>query len=424
MAYYARRGVRCVGYDISKDVVESINAGKIPFVNLEHWLGFSIEPLVNNRLIRATSHVKEILEDEDTRVHFVAVPTEKNGEPWDGALLDVSKKLSAKKVRGHSDLIIVESTLAPGQSDDILIGTLRRSGRKVPEDFLVAVAPRRDWFDNPGLNVDTIPRVVGGVNEESRREAIDVLGVICSKIVPVSNNRVAELVKSTENSFRALNIAFANALSRSYPNVDVNELIRAAATKWNYVAHYPGIGTGGYCIPLAPKYLLEGATNKGDQLDFLAMINTINESQTDFVSDVVAKILPGSRVGILGMSYKRNLKVHVLSPSLPLAKRLQQKKKQVLIHDPFYSADEVKQSAGVETLDYPGDLKTLDAIIVAVPHSEYTETPVPILTKSVRRGVLIIDAEGAWESYRHFFKKKGIDYRRIGDEGWAKPKLN
>ena len=424
MAYYARRGVRCIGYDISKDTVESINAGKIPFVNLEHWLGFSIEPLVNNGLIHATSHVKEILEDEHTQVHFVAVPTEKGGRPWDGALLDVSKKISAKKVGNHPDLIIVESTLAPGQSDDIVVETLRRSGRKLPEEFLVAVAPRRDWFDNPGLNVHTIPRVVGGVDEQSRAEAIDVLGVICSKIVPVSTNRVAELVKSTENSFRALNIAFANALSRSYPNVDVNELISAAATKWNYVAHYPGIGTGGYCIPLAPKYLLEGASNKGDQLDFLAMINTVNESQTDFVGEIVAKALPSSKVGILGLSYKRNLKVHVLSPTIPLAKRLQQKRKEVLIHDPYYSAVEVKQIAGVDTFSYPGDLKTLDAIIVAVPHSEYTETPVPILTRSIRRGVLVIDAEGAWDSYRHFFKKKGIDYRRIGDAGWTKPTLN
>src|SRR5207249_6200634 len=161
-----------------------------------------------------------------------------------------------------------------------------------------AVAPRRDWFDNPGLNLNTIPRVVGGIDEESTKEATSVASIVCSKIVPVSSHRVAELVKSTENSFRALNIAFANALSRSYPNVDVNELISAAATKWNYVAHYPGIGTGGYCIPLAPKYLLEGATNKGDQLDFLAMINTINESQTDFVSDIVATALPASKVGI------------------------------------------------------------------------------------------------------------------------------
>jgi len=279
MAYYARRGINCIGYDISRDVVESINSGKIPFANLEHWLGFSIEPLSKNGLVRATSNVNEILEDKDTSVHFVAIPTEKNGKPWDGALLDVSKKLSAKKVGDHRNLIIVESTLAPGQCQGIIVETLRRSGRRIPEEFLVAVAPRRDWFDNPGLNVHTIPRVVGGLDEESKTAAIDVLGIICSKIVPVSNHRVAELVKSTENSFRALNIAFANALSRSYPDVDVNELINAAATKWNYVAHYPGIGTGGYCIPLAPKYLLEGASNKGNQLDFLAMRNDYMHSR-------------------------------------------------------------------------------------------------------------------------------------------------
>ena len=424
MAYYARRGIKCIGYDIARDIVESINDGKIPFANLEHWLGFSIEPLVNNGLMRATSDVKEILDDNNNSVHFVAIPTEKNGKPWDGALLDVSKKLSARKVSTHRNLIIVESTLAPGQCEGILVETLQRSGRKIPEEFLVAVAPRRDWFDNPGLNVHTIPRVVGGIDEESKKAAIDVLGIICSKIVPVSNHRVAELVKSTENSFRALNIAFANALSRSYPDLDVNELINAAATKWNYIAHYPGIGTGGYCIPLAPKYLMEGASNKGNQLDFLAMINTINESQTDFVADLVARSLPGSRVGILGLSYKRNLKVHVLSPSLTLTRRLKQKAKEVMIHDPFYSANEIKQIARVETFSYPNDLTNFDAVIVAVPHSEYTETPVPTLTRSLDRGTLVIDAEGAWDSYRHFFKKKGIDYRRVGDAGWASPKLN
>src|SRR5207247_5523320 len=97
-------------------------------------------------------------------------------------------------------------------------------GRDLRDEFHVAVAPRRDWFDNPGLNVHTIPRVVGGIDEESRRAAMDVLGIICSKLVPVSDHRIAELVKSTENSFRALNIAFANSLARAYPDIDVTEL--------------------------------------------------------------------------------------------------------------------------------------------------------------------------------------------------------
>src|SRR6267378_5004274 len=415
MAYYARRGIKCVGYDIARDVVDSINGGKIPFANLEHWLGFSIEPLVNNGLMRATSNVREILDDDDSSVHFVAIPTEKNGKPWDGALLDVSKKLSAKKASDNRNLIIVESTLAPGQCEELVVGTLRKSGRKIPEEFLVAVAPRRDWFDNPGLNVHTIPRVVGGFDEESRSAAIDVLGIICSKIVPVSNHRVAELVKSTENSFRALNIAFANALSRSYPDVDVNELINAAATKWNYIAHYPGMGTGGYCIPLAPQYLIEGSRSKGEHTDFLSQINEVNRSQTRFVGELIAKSLSGSSVGILGLSYKRNLKVHVLSPTITLAEVLKKAGKQVLIQDPFYSAKEIEDIAGVGTFTYPEDLTKFDSVVVSVPHLEYTETPVPALLKFIKQGAFVLDAEGAWQSYRDFFHQKGIDYRKIGD---------
>ena len=94
------------------------------------------------------------------------------------------------------------------------------------------------------------------------------------------------------------------------------------------------------------------------------------------------------------------------------------------MHDPFYSADEIKKIASVASFDYPNDLRNFDAVIVAVPHSEYTETPLPTLIRVLRGGTLVIDAEGAWDSYRHFFKKKGIDYRRVGDAGWASSKLN
>src|SRR5438093_3171040 len=289
MAYYAKNGIRCVGYDIVPETVRSINAGEISLAGLGQWLGFSAAPLVKNGLMHATSKVKDIIDDSSIKVHFISIPTERRGKPWDGALQDVSKKIAAKAVENGPDLVIVESTLSPGQCDGVLVSTLEGSGRKVPRDFLVAVAPRRDWFDNPGLNVHTIPRVVGGVDEQSRQAAEEALGIICSKLVPVSDHRIAELVKSTENSFRALNIAFANALSRAYPNVDTVELINAAATKWNYVAHYPGLGTGGYCIPLAPEYLLEGSGTKGEHTDFLSLLNQVTRSQTKYVGELINK---------------------------------------------------------------------------------------------------------------------------------------
>src|SRR2546428_1678715 len=424
MAYYAKNGIRCVGYDIVPETVRSINAGEITLAGLGQWLGFSAVPLVKNGLMHATSKVKDIIDDSSTKVHFIAVPTERNGKPWDGALFDVSKKLSAKRVEGGPDLIMVESTLAPGQCDNVLVDTLRKAGRQVPRDFLVAVAPRRDWFDNPGLNLNTIPRVVGGIDEESTKEATGVASIVCSKIVPVSSHRVAELVKSTENSFRALNIAFANALSRAYPDVNVNELINAAATKWNYLAHYPGIGTGGYCIPLAPQYLVAGATNKGNQLDFLAMINTINESQTAFVGETISKNLARSSIGILGLSSKRNLKVHVLSPTLDMAKNLKAHKKEVYIHDPFYSASEIKSIAGTESFEFPRDRSKFDSIVWAGSHFLFADGPGPKRLKSIKEGTPIVGGEGKWESYRHFFMENGIDYRKIGDAGWAAIRKN
>ena len=198
MAYFARRGIKCIGYDLAPQIVEEINNGKITLTGLQQWLGFSIGPLVKNGLMHATTNVSEILDDPATKVHFIAIPTERNGKPWDGALFDVSKKLSAKKVENGPDLVVVESTLAPGQCDNILVDTLKKSGRQVPRDFLVAVAPRRDWFDNPGLNLNTIPRVVGGIDEESTKEATSVASIVCSKIVQVSSHRVAELERADQ----------------------------------------------------------------------------------------------------------------------------------------------------------------------------------------------------------------------------------
>jgi len=422
MAYYARYGIRCIGYDIIPETARTINAGKISMPGLGQWLGFSIEPLVKNGLMHATTSVREIIEDPSVKVHFVSIPTERNGKPWDGALIDVSKKIAAKSLDGEPDLVILESTLSPGQCDSVIVSTLTHAGRKVPDEFQIAVAPRRDWFDNPGLNVHTIPRIVGGVDENSRRAAMDVLGIICSKLVPVSDHRIAELVKSTENSFRALNIAFANALSRAYPDVNTVELIDAAATKWNYVAHYPGLGTGGYCIPLAPEYLLEGSGSKGEPTDFFSMINQVNDAQTRFVGELIAKSLSGSSVGILGLSYKRNLKVHVLSPSIRLARTLKSDNIAVRIQDPFYTSKEIRSIAEVDSFRYPDDLKDFDSLVVSVPHLEYTETPVPALLDSIRTGTFILDAEGAWESYRDFFQQKQIEYRKIGDAGWGIPR--
>src|SRR5260370_30454081 len=115
--------------------MRTITAGEISLTGLGQWLGFYAIPLVKNGLMHATNKVKDIIDDSSIKVHFISIPTERKGKPWDGALQDVSKKLSAKKIENGPDLLIVESTLSPVQCDKVLVSTLRRSGRAVPDEF-------------------------------------------------------------------------------------------------------------------------------------------------------------------------------------------------------------------------------------------------------------------------------------------------
>src|SRR5205807_5834376 len=111
-----------------------------------------------------------------------------------------------------------------------------------------------------------------------------------------------------------------------------------------------------------------------ENTDFLSLINQVNRSQTKFIGEFISKNPSGSRVGILGLSYKRNLKVHVLSPSITLAETIEKAGKGVRIQDPYYSEEEVRKIAGVGSFKYPDDLKDFDSLVVSVPHLEYTET--------------------------------------------------
>lgn len=262
MANFARNGASCVGYDIDSNKVKTINGGKIPIENLEYWLGFEIKDLVNSGLMRATDDWKEII-DKDIAVHFVAIPTEKGGEPYDDILIDVVKKLSKLKDAkpDKPPLVIVESTLTPGRSDSVVLPIFRENGIDVGTDILYGVAPRRDWFVSPEKSLQRLPRVFGGTTKEATGMMQDVLSIVCENLVPAPDHKHAEMVKSIENAYRHMDITLANQLSLAYPNVDMSEVLKLVGTKWNVGTFKPSLGTGGYCIPLSSAYVLLGAEN-------------------------------------------------------------------------------------------------------------------------------------------------------------------
>lgn len=414
MANFAKNGVRCLGTDVVEEKVKAVNEGRIAIPNMEYWLGFNVKPLADAGLMRATLNWKELI-SENVPVQLICIPTEKGAEPYDGILIDVIEKLcNFKNVKTEAPpLTIVESTITPNRVEKVILPITKKHGLKVGKDILLGVAPRRDWFVSPEKSLKTLPRVVGGTTPETTDLMAEVLSVVCDTILKASDHRHAALVKSIENAYRHLDIALANQLSLAYPDVDMREVLKLVGTKWNIGTYHPSFGTGGYCIPLAPQYVLMGAKNPAA----LSLLKTAIESDLGMTSRVVESLVKRSvkNVGILGLAYKGDLKVDVLSPTLRIVKGLKENKIDVKVQDPYYTKQEIKKLTGADTFDFPGDLNEFDAVLTVADHTQYKSTPVNEIASNLKKCKLILDNVGIWKDID--FGEK-IEYHEAGDSDW------
>ncbi len=415
MAYFANRGVRCLGTDIDTVKVDQINQGVLPIRNIEYWLGFDTKPLVTSGMMRATTEWQQLI-SEDTPVHLICIPTEKDDVPYDGILIDVVEKLSAFRgvSMGSPPLIIIESTLTPNATEQIIIPAFDKKGMKVGKDVLVGVAPRRDWFISPEKSLRNLPRVVGGTTPETTALMQEVLGIVCDTILPAKDHCHAELVKSIENAYRHVEITLANQLSLAYPDIDMREVLALVGTKWNIGTYHPSFGTGGYCIPLSSQYVLSG-TESADKLSILNSAIDTDRNLPFMVAETVSE--RGARnVGILGLAYKGDLKVHTLSPTLRIVACLKEKGIAVKVHDPYYTAEEIKQICDVETFRFPDDLGQFDTVLIVADHRDYQAIPRNRILSNLKACKLIMDNVGIWNEFN--LDEMGIKYHVAGTEHW------
>jgi len=417
MINFAKSGVYCVGYDVDARAVESLSRGELHIPTLDYWLGYKPDKALMG-MIRATGDWRDMLA-EDIKVHLIAIPTERNGDPWFEPLEDVITKLSNRKPSiDNPDLIIIESTLTPGMFDKVVVGILEKAELAVGWEFLIGIAPRRDWFDSPEKNLKALARVIGGTNPETSEAMRDVLGIICDKLIVVPDTKIVEMVKATENSILHICATYACQMASAYPDVDVGEVFRLAATHWRIPLYYPSVGTGGYCIPVSSKYIRDGAPHP----EFLGLTKETLRSdynQPYYIAEVMFKKAHGGAIGILGLSYKRDLKVHTLSPVLRIAEGLKQIGVVVKVFDPYYAAEEIRRIVGVDTFRYPDDLSQFAGLIIVPPHRLFGQTPKNVLFEHLREGQTILDNEGIWSKWKDDFIAKGIDYHRVGDKGWC-----
>lgn len=416
ITHFARAGVTCIGTDVIQRRIDDVNQGKATIPNLDFWLGFDTKQLAEKGCMSATMNWQELI-DKDVVVHLITVPTEFDGKPYHDILIDVINKLSTfKEIITKMDflpLIIVESTLTPTVADNIVIPLLQKNGLKVGKDILLGVAPRRDWFTSADKGLTILPRVVGGTTKETTKLMADVLGIICQNVLQAHDHKHAAIVKSIENAYRQLDITFANQLSLAYPDMDMVSVLKMVGTKWNIQTYHPSFGTGGYCIPLAPQYVLEGAKHP-EKLTILHESLKTDFSQPGVVVESLIK-KKVKNVALLGIAYTGDLKVHVLSPALPIAKKLREKGVNVKVHDPYYTEEEIKKLTGCDNLIFPEGLKEMDTVIIVSPHMQYKYTNTQNILKNLSNVKLIIDNMGVWNDLP---LPEGIRYHEAGSANW------
>jgi len=413
MAFMANQGVKCVGVEINEEMIRRINVGEIPVPGLGPWLGFDVNPLVELGLIEATNFFKDVMGD-DFVAHLIAIPTEKGDAPWDGALMDVITKI-AVGVKGRKTplLVIIESTLTPGRTDSVVIPIFKKLGLEVGKDVFVGIAPRRDWFVDKDKTLKKLPRIIGGTTPETTMLMEEVLGIVVDTLLHAPDHRHAEMIKSIENAYRHMGITLANQLTLAYPHLDMREVLRLVGTKWNCPTYVPSYGTGGYCIPLSSQYVLLG-TDKKEELSLLT--NTI-ATDSRMAMRVAQSIIDrgAKRVGILGLAYKGDLKVHILSPTLKLVKYLSEHGVSVKVNDPQYSADEIQKAVACETFEYPEGLDEFDTVLIVADHREYGFVPNDEVKKHLKNCKLILDNTNIWSDMKF---SGSLKYFQSGNAGW------
>ncbi|MFN8163973.1 MAG: nucleotide sugar dehydrogenase [Solirubrobacterales bacterium] len=365
-------GHEVVGLDVDPAKVDALNAGRSYIEDVPDAV---LAPLSGN--LRATAEYTE-LASCDAVIICVPTPLSDSREPDLTYLLDSATALSEVLVRGQ--LVVLESTTYPGTTRERLLPILERSGLSVGRDFHLAFSPERIDPGRTDFTVRTTPKLVGGMTDACAERANEVYGLVCERVVVLSTPETAELSKLLENIFRSVNIALVNELAQLCDRlgIDVWEVIDAAATKpFGFMRFEPGPGMGGHCLPVDPFYLAFKARQHDFYPEFIELAGKVNQAQPGFCVERIERVLNrtakpvnGSRILILGASYKGGVGDTRESPALKIIGRLQDLGGAVSYHDPYVPE---LPGHGLRSVDLDEALTTADlaAIVTAHPGIDY-----------------------------------------------------
>ena len=389
---FAKAGFSVVGIDVDGEKIGTLSRGKSYIQDVPHR---DVKDLVAAGRLTATTDFS-VLRRVDTVSICVPTPLRKTRDP-DISYIAAATEQVARYLR-PGQLVVLESTTYPGTTNEVVLPELAKGGRRVGKDFFLAFSPERVDPGNPTFNTRNTPKIIGGVTPGCTRLAVALYRHAVDTVIPVGSTQAAEMVKLLENTFRAINIGLANevALMCRMLGIDVWDVIDAAATKpFGFMAFYPGPGLGGHCIPIDPLYLSWRLKAFNYNARFIELASEINTKMPEHVVELVGEALNGakksvngSKLLILGVSYKRNVDDVRESPALDIIRLLRLKGARVAYADPFVPKLDIGDGETLTSVK-TDRLGGYDAVVIITDHAKFDYKAI------VKQAKLVVDTRNA-----------------------------
>jgi nucleotide sugar dehydrogenase len=411
--FFAEMGFNIVGVSVEEKKIDMINQGISPIgeLNLDSRL---LKVIKDGKLV-ATSNLEDATRRSDIILMIVPTPVTESKDPDLSHIISAGEEVLKGLDKGK--LVVLESTVYPGVTEDTLQPILERSGMKAGKDFGLAYCPERY---NPGDDehtIENVARVVGGITPEWADLTRELYQFIINEDIKVLRNiKTAEAAKVIENTQRDLNIALMNELAMIFEKleIDVMDVIDGASSKWNFNVYYPGAGVGGHCLPVDPYYLVKKAKEVGYHSKVIAAGRTINDYMPKHVFGLLTdalneneKPVKNSKIVVLGLSYKENVGDARESPSEELIVLLEENKAKLSVVDPYISKNDF---AFIETDVYKA-LEDADAMVLMTGHDEFRSLDFQRV-KKLMKNPIIIDGRRIYDSDK--LREMGFYYSGVG----------
>ena len=370
---FAKKGFFVLGIDLDHDRIERLNKRQSYITDVSNSELISV---FKSKKFEATTSFLALNKSD---VVFICVPTplKRKYQPDISFIKGAVSKISGHIKRGA--LVVLESTTYPGTTEEVILPMFQERGFVHGKDFYLCFSPERIDPGNTYFPLHKITKVIGGINPDAALMGRMMYNIIIKKVVLVSSTRVAETVKLLENTFRIVNIGLIDemAMMCNRMNMDIWEIIDAAKTKpFGFMAFYPGPGVGGHCIPKDPLYLYWKARHFGFRSRFIKLASDIINAMPGYVCervrDLLGKInktLAGSRILVVGVTYKRDIKDLRKSPALDIIDILKKAKSAVSYYDPLipYLKFNHVNLKSIELI--PSSVSGYDCVIIATDHT-------------------------------------------------------